>query len=91
MQMGTEVAHRSQKLHLMIHSFPVISPADPLTNVDTLHILHHHPQSKPSDDATCIKNYLSYESCVHSLEETINNKNIYIRSGRTQFFIKIDK
>lgn len=54
MQMEIEVAHRSQKLHLMIHSFPVISPADPLTNADTLHILHHHPQSKPSDDATCI-------------------------------------
>lgn len=51
MQMGTEVAHRSQKLHLMIHSFPVISSAALLTNADTLHILHHHPQSKPSDDA----------------------------------------
>lgn len=39
--MGTEIAQRSQKLHLMIHSFAVISSADPLTNADTLHILHH--------------------------------------------------
>lgn len=62
--MEIEVAHRSQKLHLMIHSFPVISPADPLTNADTLHILHHHPQSKPSDDATCINWEFNYESCV---------------------------
>lgn len=55
MKMGAEIAHRSQKLHLMIHSFPVISSADPLTDADTLHSLHHHPQSKPSDDATCLK------------------------------------
>lgn len=27
----------------------------------------------------------------NSLEETINNKNIYIVRGRTLFFIKIDK
>jgi hypothetical protein len=42
-QVGTEIAHRIQKSHLMIHSFPVISSADSLTDADTLHILPNHP------------------------------------------------
>lgn len=63
-QVGTEITHRSQKSHLMTHPFPVIPSTDWLTDADALHILPHHLQSKPSDDATCIKLSLTYESYV---------------------------